>query len=191
VGAVLTTASPAAAAGARRPSSAERERVARRLRAASADERLSVETFAGRLELAYTARTRAELDRLVEDLPQSQPVGRAALAATVWLSGWAARLGEAWQRTRAQELVLPRRERTLLGRSRECDVPLPAPAVSSRHALLAYRDGRWTVADLGSLNGTFVNGRRIVDAVAVRPGDELRLADLRFRLAAPHDLSPS
>ena len=188
---MLTTASPAAAAGARRPSAAERERVARRLRSACADERLSVETFAGRLELAYTAPTQAELDRLVEDLPQAQPVGRAALAATIWLSGWAARLGEAWQRPRVQQLVLPRRERTLLGRSRACDVPLPAPAVSGRHALLTYRDGRWTVADLGSLNGTFVNGRRIVDAVAVRPGDELQLADLRFRLAAPHDLSAS
>jgi pSer/pThr/pTyr-binding forkhead associated (FHA) protein len=111
--------------------------------------------------------------------------GRAALAATVWISAWSARLEQAWRQPRAQELVLPVRERTLLGRARDSDLPLVSAAVSARHALLQHRDGRWTLEDLGSLNGTFVNGRRIADAVEVRPGDEVRLADVRFRLAAP------
>lgn len=185
VGAVLNTASPRAGAGGRRPSAAERERVASRLRTACGDDRLSVETFVDRIDLAYAARTRTELERLVEDLPHEQPVGRAALAATLWLSGWATRLGEAWQRPRVQQLVLPTRERTLLGRGRDCDAPLPIRTVSAHHALLTHRDGRWTITDLSSLNGTFVNGRRVVDAVAVRPGDELQLAELRFRLVAP------
>lgn len=185
VGAVLTSASPTAGSAGRRPSAAERERVATRLRTACGDERLSIETFTGRLALAYGARTRSELEQLVADLPRPHPVGRAALAATAWVAGWVDRLGEAWRQPRAQELVLPLRQRTLFGRSRECDVPLTSGAVSAHHALVLRTDDGWTVDDLGSLNGTFVNGRRIVDRSEVRAGDELRLGDVRFRLVAP------
>jgi hypothetical protein len=187
---VLNTASPAVASGGRRPSAAERERVATRLRSACGDERLSVETFTGRLALAYAARTRAELEQLVDDLPRPGTAGRATLAATAWLSAWIARVGEAWRQPRAQELVLPLRERTLLGRSRDCDAPLTSAAVSAHHVLVLHAEGRWTVDDLGSLNGTFVNGRRIVDRIEVRAGDELRLGDVRFRLVAPASWRP-
>lgn len=53
--------------------------------------------------------------------------------------------------------------------------------VSRRHAELRVRDGRWMVRDLGSINGTWLNGRRVGDA-EVRPGDELRLGDAVLRL---------
>lgn len=189
VGGVLTSASPTAASGGRRPSAAERERVAGRLRSACGDERLSIETFTGRLGLAYAARTQSELEQLVDDLPRSRAVGRAALAATAGFSAWVGHLGEAWRQSRTQELVLPLRERTLLGRSRDCDAPLTSAAVSAHHALVLHTAGRWTVDDLGSLNGTFVNGRRILDRVEVRPGDALGLGDVRFRLVAPGRLA--
>ena len=62
---------------------------------------------------------------------------------------------------------------------------LTSGAVSAHHALVLRSGNGWTVDDLGSLNGTFVNGRRIVDRIEVRACDELSLGDVRFRLVAP------
>jgi pSer/pThr/pTyr-binding forkhead associated (FHA) protein len=53
--------------------------------------------------------------------------------------------------------------------------------VSRRHAVLELREGTWRLRDLGSSNGTWVNGRRASD-VEVRRGDELQLGAARFRL---------
>jgi pSer/pThr/pTyr-binding forkhead associated (FHA) protein len=49
----------------------------------------------------------------------------------------------------------------VFGRDATCDVPLDDPTVSRRHAALRQRGGELFVADLGSQNGTFVNGERI------------------------------
>jgi pSer/pThr/pTyr-binding forkhead associated (FHA) protein len=59
--------------------------------------------------------------------------------------------------------------------------------VSRRHAVLAYRDGVCTVEDLGSANGTFVNGRRLDPHAAVRltSGDELACGTLPLRVELP------
>jgi pSer/pThr/pTyr-binding forkhead associated (FHA) protein len=61
-----------------------------------------------------------------------------------------------------------------LGRSSSCQLVFDDDTVSRRHAALVSRDGAWHVVDLGSSNGTYVNGRRVIDA-EVRPGDELTL----------------
>ena len=53
----------------------------------------------------------------------------------------------------------------LVGRSRRCDLRLPDPNVSSEHARLTWTHAGWTLQDLGSRNGTYVDGRRL------RPGD--------------------
>lgn len=48
--------------------------------------------------------------------------------------------------------------------------------LSQRHAMICvYGDGRVTIEDLGSVNGTFVNGQRVVAAVDVHPGDHVRV----------------
>ena len=54
--------------------------------------------------------------------------------------------------------------------------------VSRRHAVLFENHGSWYVDDLNSLNGTFLNGRKITagQAAAVRDGDEIRLSDESF-----------
>mgnify|MGYP001069956789 CR=1 FL=1 len=66
-------------------------------------------------------------------------------------------------------------EGATIGRSRDCDVVLPDANVSRRHAEVRPRGGGWIIADLGSTNGVAVNGVRIEQAHALRPGDEIEL----------------
>ena len=64
-------------AGGIRASDAERDATVERLREAAGEGRLTLEEFSDRMEQASTAKTRAELDRLLTDLPASTDVGRA------------------------------------------------------------------------------------------------------------------
>ena len=70
-------------------------------------------------------------------------------------------------------------DRALIGRSPECDVFLDDVTVSRRHAELT-RDGKvFTIRDLGSLNGTFVNKRRIESSV-LEDDDEVQIGKYRM-----------
>jgi hypothetical protein len=62
-----------------------------------------------------------------------------------------------------------------IGRSRQCDVVLDDPNVSRQHAEIRPRGGSWVLTDLGSTNGSSVNGRRINTPEVLKPGDEIRL----------------
>jgi hypothetical protein len=64
-----------------------------------------------------------------------------------------------------------------LGRSLDSDIILDDPTVSRRHAQLVLANGRYTLRDLRSQNGTFVNGQRITEVV-LRDGDLLTLGDV-------------
>lgn len=69
---------------------------------------------------------------------------------------------------------------------RECEGLLLADAQTSRrHLELRPRDGQVTCTDLGSTNGTFLDGDRIAGAVVLAEGSVLRLGDTSIRLAAP------
>jgi len=59
----------------------------------------------------------------------------------------------------AWELVLPEDGETVVGRGRECGLVVPEERVSRRHAAFAPGAAGWTVVDLGSKNGTLVDGR--------------------------------
>jgi Response regulator containing a CheY-like receiver domain and an HTH DNA-binding domain len=68
-----------------------------------------------------------------------------------------------------------------VGRSPEAGVRLGGDAAISRlHARLETIDGGWTLSDLGSRNGTFLNGRRLETPMALRPGDEIRIGAWRL-----------
>jgi pSer/pThr/pTyr-binding forkhead associated (FHA) protein len=73
------------------------------------------------------------------------------------------------------------REPIMVGRHPLCDVRLPSIRVSRRHCCLTEVDGEVVVRDLGSSNGTRINGR-CVEAGRLRPGDTLTIANLRYRL---------
>jgi pSer/pThr/pTyr-binding forkhead associated (FHA) protein len=83
-------------------------------------------------------------------------------------------------------LALPSTDgaRLTVGRSPSCDCVLPEDCVSRCHAELRRDGERWFLRDLGSSNGTRVNGVRVIEAVEVRPGDRLSLGGAAYRLRA-------
>ena len=80
---------------------------------------------------------------------------------------------------RAGESFRPSGERTRIGRSPECEIFLDDVTVSRNHAVLVDHDGRFFIEDQGSLNGTFVNRRRI-DNQVLENGDELQIGKYRL-----------
>jgi hypothetical protein len=167
-----------------RASDLERERAARALRHSSVDGRISLDTFSRRIEETYRARSREELGELVADLPRRSPLGLVARTVER-ASGAFAEIEAAWRRPRAPVLTLPAGESITIGRTPSCDCLISDPTVSRRHAELRRDDDGWTLTDLGSTNGTRVNGRLIADGAAVRPGDLVVFGAARFRLGRP------
>lgn len=71
----------------------------------------------------------------------------------------------------------------VVGRHRACDVRIDSSRISRRHCCLALDRGEVVVRDLGSTNGTRINGTKIENGV-LRPGDELAIAQFSYRLLA-------
>jgi pSer/pThr/pTyr-binding forkhead associated (FHA) protein len=80
---------------------------------------------------------------------------------------------------RAGESFFPSGERTLIGRSPDCDVFLDDVTVSRKHAEILREGERFTIKDLGSLNGTFVNRRRI-ETGELEDDDEVQIGKYRL-----------
>jgi len=84
---------------------------------------------------------------------------------------------------RVGESFRPAGERTRIGRSPDCDIFLDDVTVSRNHANLIERDGKYLVEDQGSLNGTFVNRKRI-DSAVLEEGDEVQIGKYRMTFIA-------
>jgi hypothetical protein len=84
---------------------------------------------------------------------------------------------------RAGESFRPTGERTRIGRSPDCEIFLDDVTVSRNHAVLIENNGSYSVEDQGSLNGTFVNRRRI-DRAPLAEGDELQVGKYRMTFIA-------
>jgi len=88
---------------------------------------------------------------------------------------------EVW--TSAGRALLPiGSSRCTVGSSTESDLVVDDPSVSRTHLLLEQLGGAWFVEDLGSRNGTYLKGQRIMGRRVVRPGDEIRLGVARVVL---------
>ena len=80
---------------------------------------------------------------------------------------------------RAGETFFPNGETSLIGRSPDCDIFLDDVTVSRKHAELTRAGDHWTIRDLGSLNGTFVNRKRI-ESAELEDDDELQIGKYRL-----------
>ncbi len=78
-----------------------------------------------------------------------------------------------------------------IGRHAENDLVLESDRVSRKHARVFRREDRFLVEDLGSSNGTFVNGRKLVAnrAESIRHQDVLRMGDYRYLLFDVKDMA--
>lgn len=76
-------------------------------------------------------------------------------------------------------------DRWVLGRSPECDVVLDVAAVSRRHVILSEETSGFYVQDLGSRNGTYINGQRVIDRAPIRHGDKMLICDISFEFVNP------
>jgi pSer/pThr/pTyr-binding forkhead associated (FHA) protein len=63
----------------------------------------------------------------------------------------------------------------VIGRESDCHLAVPSPSVSRRHAELRLEDGQWSIEDLRTRNGTWVNGQRIHSRTPLSHNDEIRV----------------
>ena len=78
-----------------------------------------------------------------------------------------------------------RKQTTLIGRHIACDLIVDDAQVSRRHCQISWDGVYCTVEDLGSTNGTFINGQPLTAAYALRPGDKVQVANVIFQFADP------
>lgn len=69
---------------------------------------------------------------------------------------------------------------SIIGRSPECQIVIADPRVSRRHAMVRKQDGGFYLFDLGSFNGSYLNGSRVTAARQLRHGDVITFADHEF-----------
>jgi FHA domain-containing protein/uncharacterized protein DUF1707 len=169
-----------------RASDDSRERVVGLLRRRFTEGYLSTETFEARADVAYTASDDRELEALVGDLP---PRRRWAAALRRLADAVPTRRGDGRPLVVAEPPHDAAHDGLVIGRNPDCDLVVADPTVSRRHAELRREDGRWILADLGSSNGTRVNGWRVRRAT-VGVGDELMLGDQRLVFARPRPPAP-
>jgi pSer/pThr/pTyr-binding forkhead associated (FHA) protein len=74
------------------------------------------------------------------------------------------------------------RERVTIGRSDRVTVPVNDVYVSDEHALIAEDEGSWTVRDLGSTNGTYLNGAKVTQPTPLAAGDQVRIGKTRIEV---------
>jgi hypothetical protein len=174
---------------AQRVSDGERDEAISQLRDRFAEGRLTHDTFVRRVEAALKARHRRDLAQLLADLPSPRRLGSTLVA--YGQRGWTAV-------TRGKPHVIPAgasppvlmfpssdQPQFTIGRDGACDLVLPHPSVSRWHAGLKRCGSGWMLDDLGSTNGTLLNGWRVRDSVPVRPGDQVSFGAVTFVVAAP------
>ncbi|MFF8033673.1 MULTISPECIES: FHA domain-containing protein [unclassified Streptomyces] len=165
---------------------AERDKALDVLRDGVALGRLSHDTFVRRMELVLVARRADELAALTADLPTEGRLTRLVLGTVAAVSGFGVRLRGAWQAEKLPRLLLPHPvagHPLRIGRDPASGLRLSHGTVSRVHAELRHQGGMWVLRDLGSTNGTTVNGRRVVGAAVVREGDQVGFGQVTYRLA--------
>jgi len=193
-----------------RASDAERDHAVGELRNEFVEGRLSHETFMYRMQSALDARHRGQLAGLFTDLPPRRPGAAGKLMARIrallraeqatgapyeQASPRISPPPQAWPGSPAPPpgnpapslatpapLAFPPGSgvRFTIGRTRDCDLCQTDLSVSRMHALLVRREDGWMLSDLGSHNGTRLNGWLVREAVRVRAGDRVEFGSMAF-----------
>lgn len=197
----------AADVGGVRASDAERDQAIGELRDRFIEGRLSQETFLYRMDAALRAKDHGDLAGLFADLPHTawhppggepaptharppdepglRRLGRLALSALSSARHAAGRALGALPARPGQLCLPPEAGQQLtftIGRELACDFTLADQSVSRWHARLHQEDGGWLLCDLGSTNGTRLNGWRVTGSVRIRPGDRVSFGAATFVL---------
>jgi hypothetical protein len=202
-----------------RASDAERDHAVGELRNEFVEGRLSHETFMYRMQTALDARHRGQLAGLFTDLPPRRPGAGKLMARIRALLRTQQAAGpsyeqvpsrippppHAWQAPLAPPhgnpapslatpapLAFPPGSgvRFTIGRTRDCDLCLTDLSVSRMHALLVRREDGWVLSDLGSHNGTRLNGWLVREAVRVRAGDRVEFGSMAFIIQDDQPAAP-
>lgn len=170
-----------------RASDVERDRVLALLSERVAEGRMSHDTFERRVDQVLQARNHAELADIVHDLPSRNRVVNKLTGLVSAVSATTKRIEAAWRAPRLPRFMLPPAglTRIVVGRAPGCHFVLTDLTVSRFHAELYRDDEGWLLSDLGSMNGTRVNGWRLTGPTRVRPGDEVGFGNSSFIVAAP------
>ena len=192
-----------------RASDSEREEAVGELGDRFAEGRLSQQTFLRRMDEAFGARDRRQLDGLFTDLPRrAAPRTLSALFHSLGGSLGAV-LRDGTRRVRPEPrpqpqprlgaaAPAPQPARALffpptgpgagtsftIGRDSGCDMLIEDSTVSRWHARLDRDGDRWVLTDAGSTNGTRVNGWRVRQPVPVQPGDHVMFGSAVFIVCA-------
>ncbi len=75
----------------------------------------------------------------------------------------------------------------ILGRSTDCDLPVHSSEASRHHAAVRFHDGCYRIRDLGSTNGTTLNGRPLEGEVELEPGDRIGVGGAAIRYCQVDD----
>ena len=166
-----------------RASDLEREAAARRLCQGVSAGRISVDTYARRLDGVYEAKNQQQLHELLRDLRPRPFIARFLSRAVALLSELLCLVEAAWRGPRLPCLALPVNRRFVtVGRAADSDYRVGDASVSRRHAALAQTADGWLLEDRGSFNGTRVNGIRVLGPTPVQRGDIIALGDEGVRL---------
>lgn len=166
---------------------------------------LSQDTFVHRMGAALAARDRGQLDELFTDLPAPGHPGHLSAPLHLGLTGMGRRMVAALAdlrdaaATSARRMAGPLRPplpplkfpagsqlRFTIGRDPGCDLVITDMSVSRRHAALQRCVRGWLLTDVGSTNGTRLNGWRVREPVPVGPGDQVSFGAVTFVLDPGH-----
>jgi FHA domain/Domain of unknown function (DUF1707) len=171
-----------------RASDAERDHAVDELRREFVEGRLSHETFMFRMQSALGARNRAQLAGLFTDLPPRRARPRELLARLRAAFRYRDRDAAGDEGSVVPSpLFFPPGGGTsfTIGRTHDCDLRIENMSVSRLHAQLNRDEDGWLLNDLGSHNGTRVNGWLVREPVPVRPGDLVQFGSATFIVQTP------
>jgi hypothetical protein len=158
---------------------------------------LSQQTFLYRMDAALNAKDRNELSELFTDLPtqkRRKATERLRERLTLLRMAFTGRPDPSTRLLQAPEIkpgpqqaalpplpLPPQNDRRFtIGRAMACDFTLADLSVSRWHARIYQEDENWLLSDLGSTNGTRLNGWRVTTGVPVKPGDQVTFGSITF-----------